>query len=83
MQAILVIVSDIYFYKLAKNFIGKPGARLTLYFYFSLRYYNIYLLRCFSNSAESALGVIIYYNLSKLNGKFNSNLVMGFILIVI
>lgn len=82
-QAILVYFSDVYFYKLANTLIGKNGARISLLLYLTMKFYNIYVIRCFGNSVESVLSIIIFYYLVRVQRKLNKDLCLTVFLIVL
>ena len=62
---------------------GKTGARVSMYFYFAMKYYNIYVLKTFSNSVESVLSVVILYFFWGIKQNFDLNLVFTVAFIII
>ena len=60
-NTVLVIISDYYFYKLGKKMFGIQAARIAFILYFTNCFFNEYLIRCFGNSFESVLHIVVFY----------------------
>jgi hypothetical protein len=70
----LVILSDYYFYKLGKRLIGDKAARFAFIFYFTNAFFNQYIIRCFSNSVETILHLIIFWHFLEIKNRFDKHL---------
>ena len=82
-QWIIVVIGDIYFFKLSKRIVGKEAARLGFYYYFTSKFYNIYVIRCFSNSVESIFALIILEHFYEIKKKLDHNTGISIALITI
>ena len=48
-----------------------------------MKFYNIYVIRCFGNSVESVLSIIIFYYLVRIEKKLNKDLCLTVFLIIL
>ncbi len=45
-----------------------------MFFYFTNHFFNAHLIRCFSNSVETILHLIVFYYYYEIENEFNFNL---------
>ena len=76
MHIILVIISDIYFWKVGLETIGENGTRIALIYLLVNRLYNETLIRCFSNSLETVAYIVAFYYFLKCKNKFNKSFII-------
>jgi hypothetical protein len=54
---------------------GIQVARVTFIFYFSCQFFNSFLIRCFSNSVETMLHLLVFHYYLQITSKFDKNLI--------
>ena len=72
---LIVIACDRYFYKVTKKIMGMQVARVTFIFYFSNQFFNSFMIRCFSNSVETMLHLLVFNYYLEISSKFDKNLI--------
>lgn len=72
----LVIVSDLYLWRIGKATVGKNQTRIALFFYLTIRQYNEIFIRTFSNSFETIFQLIAFHYFLRVGNKFDRNVVM-------
>jgi hypothetical protein len=82
-QWILVIIGDKYFYKSSKKLIGEKATRIAVYVYLTNKFYNTYITKCFGNSVESILNLVILNYYIDIKNKFDKNVVILTFLLVL
>jgi phosphatidylinositol glycan class B len=82
-QWVLVIIGDKFFYKSSKKLIGERGARVAVYLYLTNKFYNTYIVKCFGNSVESILNLVILNYYIDIKHKFDRNVAMLTFLMVL
>ena len=73
---ILVMVSDMYIWKIGKITVGKNPTRVAFFFLIISRIYNEQIIRTFSNSIESIFQTIAFYYFLNVTNKFDKNLII-------
>jgi phosphatidylinositol glycan class B len=68
-----VMLSDIYFYKLAKKVFGSQTAKIAFMMYFTNAFFNSFLIRCFGNSVESTIHLVVFYYFYDITSNFDKN----------
>jgi len=56
-----------------KKTVGHPATRIALIFYFSNRFFNEMMIRCFTNSLETIFHIIAFYYYLEVKNTFNKN----------
>lgn len=72
----IAVASDYYFYKVTKKLMGIQVARVTFFYYFTNQFFNSFMIRCFSNSVEAMLHLLVFNYYLEITNKFDRNLVM-------
>jgi hypothetical protein len=70
---LLVIIGDYYFYKVGCKVIGKNATRISIYFYISNKFFTSHLIRCFGNSVETILYIIMFNYYYEIKHRFDRN----------
>ena len=73
---VLVLISDLYLWRIGKITIGTPGTRIAFVFYLASRMYNLVIIRTFGNSIESIFQIIAFYYYLDVGSKFNRSVVI-------
>jgi len=73
---ILVMISDVYVWKIGKLTVGKNSTRMGFFFLIISRIYNEYIIRTFTNSIESIFQTIAFYYFLKVSNKFDKNIII-------
>ncbi len=73
---VLVVIGDKYFYKSSKKLIGEKATRVAVYIYLTNKFYNTYIVKCFGNSVESILNLVILNYYIDIKHKFDKNVVI-------
>ena len=68
-----VMLSNIYFYKLTKKVFGSQTAKISFMMYFTNAFFKIFLIRCFENSVESTIHLVVFYYYD-ITSNFDKNL---------
>jgi len=71
---ILVLLSDAFFFKLAKKILGTRAAKISFIIYFTNSYFNRFIIRCFANSVESTIHLVVFYYFYDITSRFDKNL---------
>lgn len=69
----LVLLSDVYFYKFTKKALGIQTAKISFILYFTNAFFNQFLIRCFGNSVESTLHLVVFYYFYDITSRFDKN----------
>jgi len=72
----IAVASDYYFYKVTKKLMGIQVARVTFLYYFTNQFFNSFMIRCFSNSVEAMLHLLVFNYYLEITNKFDKNVVM-------
>lgn len=72
-HASLVIIGDIYLWKIGKSTVGKEATMTALLFYFTNRVQNSLIVRCFTNSLEEILTIVGFYFYQRQGNKFTKD----------
>jgi len=75
-HSVIAVASDYYFYKVTKKLMGIQVARVTFFYYFTNQFFNSFMIRCFSNSVEAMLHLLVFNYYLEITNKFDKNLVM-------
>ena len=80
---ILVVIGDHYYFKGGKLLFGEEVTRISLYFYLGNSFFTALYIKCFGNSVETILSIIIIYYLLQTKSEFNVNFsVMTFLVVI-
>ena len=69
-----MIISDYFFYQVGKKIVGIQATRVALLLYFTNPFYNMHLIRCFSNSVETILHLVVFNYYLEIENKLDKNL---------
>lgn len=73
-HSVLVILSDYFFYQIGKKMVGQQATRMALYLYMTNNFYNTHLIRCFTNSVETIIHIIVFNYYLDTSSKFDKKL---------
>jgi ABC-type siderophore export system fused ATPase/permease subunit len=80
---VFVVTADYYYFKIGCKLIGKKATRVSMYLYLSNKFYNVFIIRCFGNSSETILTIVILNFYLKLSKEFDRNMVVMTLLLVV
>ena len=75
-HALLVILNDLFFWKVAKRIVGRDAARFSLILFFFNRFQTMHMIRTLTNSIEQVFTVVAFYFYIDQKNKFNLNTVI-------